>query len=225
MNQEKLAVRIVVSTLIISGALAVMIAVSTINTEAEERPLISSLTTATERRTVETKRTETKRVAQTTQVETSTTHEVVEETQVHETKVETFKVAGKAMDESLQRFLYDELSSYGCAWWFPYAICQAYQESNFQTDCISAHSGENNDDCGLFQFKQKWWNWYASEAGVQGDIMNPYTQIEVYAFHVCGWLNEGASVEQALSNWYTGGQGYSQEYVNDVLRWTERLER
>lgn len=223
MNQEKLAVRIFYMVMIVVITFLVILGINFITSEAEEMPTINSITTA-ERSSVEGTRVKPKRVEETTTLAVETTTKRVEETEVSETQVKTIQVNGKSMEESLQRFLYESLKEYGCEWWFEYAMCQAYQESNFIVDCISTHQGENNNDCGLYQFKEKWWSWYEEEAGVFGDIMNPYVQIEVYAFHVCRWINEGLSVEQVLSNWYTGGQGYYQEYVDQVMRWKGTIQ-
>lgn len=126
-------------------------------------------------------------------------------------------VDGDVLDPDIADYLESALESRGIGWWMPYAICQAHQESSFHVDQIT-----NGIDYGLFQYRVYYWEEWCDRAGVQrGDILNPYTQIDVYTTMVAKWIAEGRSVEETIGAHNYGGWtwDYDPQYVRDVMRW------
>lgn len=133
-----------------------------------------------------------------------------------------FTLNGSDFPEEYQDTLTAELGKYGIGWWAPYAVCQAYQESRFD---IYAQN-KNGLDKGLFQFRITYWNEYCSKAGMKSyDIFDAKAQIRAYAYSVATKLAAGETVEQVISDHYTGGAYYDQTYVSDVLQWLDKFER
>lgn len=144
---------------------------------------------------------------------------------VQRVKTETplYAVCGTVLDEDLQTYLYTRLKGFGIEWWMPYAIIQMYQESSFQVNQVT-----NGLDKGILQYRYLYWDEWCDRAGVErGDIFDPYKQIAVYTSMVKQWLDKGCSVAQTISNHNTGGwsNDYSQEYVDQVMRWEDRLTK
>ena len=144
-----------------------------------------------------------------------------EETPVEEpTTVETapqpsplFQVDGQMLDQAIQEYLYTRLCNSGIEWFMPYAICQIYQESRFD---IYAVNPQNGLDCGLLQFRSTYWG--------EGDIFNPYLQIDVYIRLMTNRARNGKTVSEMISCHMMSDYGsYNQEYVDQVTQWLERL--
>ena len=128
-----------------------------------------------------------------------------------------YSVAGDVLDEGLQEYLFRKLDETGIAFWMPYAVAQAYQESSFDW-----HQVTNGIDCGLFQYRIYYWDEWCDRAGVgHGDIFDPYRQIDVYTEMVRQWLAAGCSESRTISNHNTGGwdDQISEEYIRDVTSW------
>lgn len=125
-------------------------------------------------------------------------------------------IDGDRLDPDVERYLEEVLEDAGISWWWPYAISQMHQESSFHSDQVT-----NGIDVGIFQYRSWYWEEWVQRAGFkEKDIWNPYDQIDVNISMVRQWLNAGCSIEEAISNHNTGGYGgYSQEYVDDVMRW------
>jgi len=133
-----------------------------------------------------------------------------------------YSISGKEFDRGLSMSLQEYLAREGIEWWLPYAVCQAFQESSFDPEQITVYS--SGTDCGLFQFRERFWEDHCRMAGVYGDIMDPHVQLQVYAKVVAQRIHSGRTTAETISDWYTGGEGYSQEYVDAVLQWEERME-
>ena len=134
-----------------------------------------------------------------------------------------YSVNGQVLDCCLQVYLYDRLEEKGIEWWYEYALCQSYQESRYD---IYAVNQTNFEDKGLFQYKQRYWAGIAAQYGRGGaDIFDPYAQIDVYTSQIAERINKGEDVYSAISDHYTGGSGYSQKYVNEVMQWMSKMER
>lgn len=117
-------------------------------------------------------------------------------------------------------YLYGQLADRGIAWYYPTAVCQIYQESNW------SQWSNNGRDFGLCQQKGIYWDGRAAAAGIPGaNIWDPYAQLYVYAWMMSEYLRAtGYDVNQALSMYYTGTWDYSETYVGHVMRWMDYLE-
>lgn len=134
-----------------------------------------------------------------------------------------YTVNGFELGRDLQRYLYDRLGEFGCEWFFRYALCQIFQESQYDDHAIS----DDGEDMGLCQFKARYFPSVAQEAGlVEYDIMNPIDSIYVYTWLMCKYLNETeGDVAMSLSLYFSGyGGEYAFDYVRDVTRWFDTVE-
>ncbi len=131
-----------------------------------------------------------------------------------------YSVHGHTPRYEWQRYLWDELDARGYSWYYPYAICQIWQESCWN------ETSSNGRDFGLTQQKGIYWDDRAAYWGVPGaDIWDPYAQLHVYACMMCGYLAEsGGDVGRALSAYYLGTWDYSQTYVGHVMSHWDALE-
>ena len=118
------------------------------------------------------------------------------------------------LDESIQTFLYNELSSHGIGWFFPYAIMIAYQESRFITNNVS----KDGLDHGLFQYRLQYYP--------GSDIYNPYEQIGIFVQQMSNRASAGCSVLEMISRHMMSDYGsYNQDYVNQVMQHECKLVR
>lgn len=131
-----------------------------------------------------------------------------------------YRVNGVLPPHEWQWYLYGRLADRGLEWWYPYAVCQIYQESNWN------QYSTNGRDHGLCQFKGIYWDGWAQAAGIPGaDIWDVYAQLTVYAWMMGNNLAAaGGNVGQALSLYYLGYAGWSDEYIGHVTRWLDYLE-
>ncbi|MBR6405270.1 MAG: transglycosylase SLT domain-containing protein [Lachnospiraceae bacterium] len=135
-----------------------------------------------------------------------------------------YTVSGFELSRDLQQYLYNRLSEFGCEWFFRYALCQIFQESQFN----AAAENPNGLDKGLCQFRITYFPSVAQEAGlVEYDIFNPIDSLYVYTYMMCKYLNEtGGDVAMSLSLYHSGyGGPYSAQYVSDVTRWFETVQK
>lgn len=156
--------------------------------------------------------------------ETEAPEEIVETVAEPEVVYPLYSVNGDMLAPQYAAFLYEKLCERGLSWWYPYALCQAYQESKFD---IYAVNQQNREDKGLFQYKERYWHAVSNRYGVGGsDIFDPYAQIIVYVGQVAERMPLRANdVWYVLSDHYTGCYGYSQEYVNQVTTWYWTLKK
>lgn len=141
------------------------------------------------------------------------------ETQPQAEGFRVYTIYGQTPPVEWQRYLYDKLSERGCGWYFPYAVCQIWQES-----CWNQWS-DNGIDRGLTQQKIVYWADRAAYWGIPGaDIWDPYAQLHVFACQMSQFLNAtGGDVGMALSLYYYGTGEYAPEYVNHVMSHWEGL--
>ena len=130
-----------------------------------------------------------------------------------------YAIYGQTPPIDWQRHLYNELTARGCGWYFPYAVCQIWQES-----CWNQWS-DNGVDRGLTQQKIVYWADRAAYWGIPGaDIWNPYAQIHVFACQMSQFLNAtSGDVGMALSLYFYGTGDYAPEYVGHVMSHWEGL--
>ena len=132
-----------------------------------------------------------------------------------------YTVNGVMLSEECQEYLYGQLEKYETEWFFPYALCELYQESRFNPNAVSY----NGLDKGIAQFREIYFPEFAEASGlVEYDIFNVIDSLYVYAFTISKYLNETGSIELALSRYYLGEYGYSEQYVSDVLQWEGTLK-
>ena len=134
-----------------------------------------------------------------------------------------YTVHQRTMPIEWQKYLYEQLYQYGTTWYFPYALCQIFQESRFNATA----ENPNGLDKGLCQFRITYWNEFASRSGNPGtDIWDPYAQLRVYAWLMSQNLKQtNNDVGYALSLYYLGVNSYAPDYVNDVLSHYDSLEK
>lgn len=131
-----------------------------------------------------------------------------------------YRIAGVTPPYEWQWYLYGKLADRGLEWFYPTAVCQIYQESNWD------QWSTNGRDRGLCQQKGIYWADRAAAAGIPGaDIWDVYAQLTVYTWMMSEYLRAtGYDVNQALSMYYTGTWEYSETYVGHVMRWMDYLE-
>lgn len=131
-----------------------------------------------------------------------------------------YRVNGVLPPYEWQWYLYGKLADRGLEWFYPYAVCQIYQESNWQQYCT------NGRDHGLCQQKGIYWADRATAAGIPGaDIWDVYAQLTVYTWMMGEYLRVCENdVGRALSFYYLGVNEWSDEYVGHVTKWLDYLE-
>lgn len=131
-----------------------------------------------------------------------------------------YRVNGVLPPYEWEWYLYAKLADRGLEWFYPVAVAQIYQESNWN------QWADNGRDKGLCQQKAIYWDSRAAQAGIPGaDIWSPYAQIHVYVWMMAQYIEAaGWSVEGALSIYFLGHAGYAAEYVDYVMRWLDYLE-
>lgn len=131
-----------------------------------------------------------------------------------------YSVAGQSISKDLQRYLYDRLDHFGMTWYYPYAVCQIWQESRWNP------MSTNGRDHGLCQIKGIYWEGKARDAGIPGaDIWDPYAQLHVFSYMMAGYLNAaGGNTGLALSMYFLGVNEWSDTYVNHVMSWMPTLQ-
>ena len=122
-----------------------------------------------------------------------------------------------------QEYLYSRLKENGVEWWYEIALAQAMQESgwnpynNINHTIISWMGGIATYDCGLFSFKELYWN------NAYGDIFDYKANINAYLDRVLKYVkgtnpNDGYAVGLAISQHYTGNYGtYHTRYVEQEV--------
>ena len=137
-----------------------------------------------------------------------TTAPPVETTAAPVSATPVYSVNGDVLDESLQAFLYAELSKHGIEWWMPYALATAYQESRFNPSAVNP----NGLDKGLFQYRSTYYP--------GSNIFDPREQIVIYCQQTANRLHSGCGIEDTISRHIASDYGaYNAGYVALVLGW------
>ena len=131
-----------------------------------------------------------------------------------------YRVNGVTPPYEWEWYLYAKLADRGLEWFYPVAVAQIYQESNWN------QWANNGRDRGLCQHKAIYWDSRAAQAGIPGaDIWDVHAQIHVYVWMMASYLQAaGGNVGRALSMYYLGTDGWSDTYVGWVLKWMDYLE-
>lgn len=159
-------------------------------------------------------------IVEETEPETIAETQAKPQPQKQSTYYKTYKIHGVIPPLEWQKALYDELNAKGIAWYMPYAVCQIWQESNWN------QWSDNGRDKGICQQKAIYWANRAAYYGVSGaDIFNVYAQFHVYAGMMSGFLySNNGNIGMALSCYYLGTGEYAPEYVNHVTSHLNYLE-
>ena len=134
-----------------------------------------------------------------------------------------YSVAGQYPNKDYEQYLYNQLSSLGIGWWYPYAVAQIFQESRWNPNST------NGRDHGICQFKGIYFQGRAEHfAGMKNaDIWNPYDSLKVYAYYIKAILqSHGNNVNSTLSFYICGDDAHwDQTYIDHVMSWYKQLQR
>lgn len=169
---------------------------------------------------------ETSEEAETTEVREHETSDEVSETETQETeevRVATILINGDTLNPDFQRWIYNRLCENGIEYWFETMLCQMYQESRFDYHAVSA----DGRDHGILQYRLEYWAETCKQYGYDGaDIYDPYVQVAIYIEQTKNRINQGLSGNEVVSRHKTSDYGvYDQVYVDQVLQWSERMEK
>lgn len=146
-------------------------------------------------------------------------------TKKSEPEVAHYSIAGSMMSEDMQDFVHQTCVNLGVDWYFPYFICQIYQESRFNPNAVSS----NGMDYGYCQLRITYHEHFKALVGhPEWDLVNdPFANVYVGCFLMAENLKAcRGSVGDALARYYNSGDPYwNSKYVEDVLQWTAYLER
>ena len=128
-----------------------------------------------------------------------------------------YTIGGELIDPEIQRKLYRALEAEGIGYWYTGALCQMWQESQGQQYRINE---TNLEDMGLFQYKNKYWDWS------EGDIFDADVQIRKYAREMAARFNAGLTVDEAISRHNTSDfvTEVNWKYVQEVKRHLPTME-
>ena len=128
-----------------------------------------------------------------------------------------YRIAGEEIDEGIQVRLYQHLQEAGIPYWYEGALCQMFQESHGQQYAVNQ---TNHEDMGLFQYKNRFWNWD------DGDIFDVDAQLRRYAADMAARFNSGLTVDEAISRHNTSDSvaAVNWEYVGQVKQWLGQME-
>ena len=131
-----------------------------------------------------------------------------------------YSIHGTIPNRDWQRYLRNELTRKGIEWYFPYAVCQIYQESRWNP------KADNGRDKGLTQQKGVYWLSRAARYGIpNADIWDPYAQIHVFSCMMAEYLRLAKNdVGWALSYYFYGNGQRADKYVHDVLSHMDYLK-
>lgn len=128
--------------------------------------------------------------------------------QTETTSIPIYSTNGAVLDENIQVFLYQQLCARGIGYFMPYALGIAYQESRFNPYA----QNPNGLDKGLFQFRISYYP--------GNNIFDPYEQSIIFCNLMANRLNNGCSIEVAISRHMMSDYGgYNASYVNLILSW------
>lgn len=147
-------------------------------------------------------------------------HDIIITEKSKEAEKPVYEVNGLVLDVRIQEKLYDELDKRGIAHWYPYAMCQIYQESRFN------ETADNGEDYGLCQFRRRWWEDHVRLAGLEGkDIYSTDDQIEVYAGVIAYYLRDSQIAEVYKRYYDSGDPEKDEQYVQEVTQWYDKTRR
>lgn len=126
-------------------------------------------------------------------------------------------IGGELIDPEIQRKLYKALEAEGIGYWYTGALAQMYQESSGDPFAVNQ---TNHEDMGLFQYKNRYWNW------ADGDIFDVDAQLRRYASDMAARFNSGLTVDEAISRHNTSDSvaAVNWEYVAQCKQWLSQME-
>ena len=110
-----------------------------------------------------------------------------------------------------QAYLYERLESIGAAWFYPYAVAQAMQESGMNP--LNQQGNDAVPDKGLFSFRIYYWN------TAFGDIFDYHANIDAYIARISPYLTDRSEqgIYRAISQHYQPDGTIHMDYVQHVL--------
>lgn len=155
------------------------------------------------------------------EVDLTEASETIQSTEAADPEMWIYTVDGSMLDIETQIYINNVLYELDIHDWMPVMMCQIYQESR------NNHFAEASNllDKGLLQFRSTYWPEYCARWGITADIYDSRAQIAIYAREIRQRLMNGETMEQAISDHYTGGVYFDATYVNDVLKWMNCIEK
>lgn len=142
-----------------------------------------------------------------------------------EPEVAHYTVDGQLMSKDMQDYIYRVCVELGIEWYYPYFLCQIFQESGFDPYDVSS----NGLDYGYCQLRILYHEDFKAMVGhPEWDLINdPFANVYVGCYLMAQNLNEsGGDISAALKLYFNSGSDYwNSKYVEDVLQWTAYLER
>lgn len=150
--------------------------------------------------------------------ETTTCEEEEETVSEAETapEIPIYTCHGAMLDEDLQEYIYWLLDAEGIGFYYETFLCQAFQESSYDSVQVTVNNG--NNDCGLMQVREKYWDYFCGEFGYSGEILNAYDNAYIAVKLLAKYWRMYGSKEEMISHYMMGeGGAYCQKYVDDVM--------
>ena len=135
-----------------------------------------------------------------------------------------YKVNGVLMDPDMQDFIYHTCERVGIPDYYPYFLCQIYQESKFDPYVVS----KNGLDYGYCQLRIYYHDSLKKLVGhPEWDLINdPFANVYVGAYLMASNINEAGSYAGALALYFnSGNEEDNNKYILDVTQWYPTLER
>lgn len=139
--------------------------------------------------------------------------------------IEHYTVNGQSLSIDMQNYIYRLCKDMGIEFYYPYFLCQIYQESRFNPNAVS----KSGLDFGYCQLRIYYHEHFKSLVGhPEWDLINdPFANLYVGCYLMKTNLEAcGYDISGALAMYYNSGSDYwNSVYVNDVTQWVPTLER
>lgn len=144
---------------------------------------------------------------------------------VEEIDIPHYKVNNVVLSVDMQDFIYRTCCNMGIEYYFPYFLCQIYQESKFDPRAVS----KDGIDYGYCQLRIYYHDDFKNQVGhPEWDLINdPFANIYVGCHLMATNLTAtDGNISEALKLYFNSGSDYwNSIYVGDVMQWTGVLER
>lgn len=140
-------------------------------------------------------------------------------------KIPHYTVDGQLMATEMQDYIYRTCTDMGIEFYYPYFLCQIYQESKFNSHAVS----RNGLDYGYCQLRIYYHDEFKAMVGhPEWDLINdPFANVYVGCYLMKNNLEaSGYDISGALAKYFNSGNDYcNYTYVQDVSQWFTTLER
>lgn len=138
-------------------------------------------------------------------------------------EIPLYTVSGVTCPVEYQEYAYRILCQFGKEWYYPYFLCQMFQESQFIHSPVSA----NGLDYGLCALRIYYHKALTAECGhPEFDVINdPYANMYVGIYLMSKNLDaSGGDIAGALAMYFNSGSDAANAvYVHDVTKWVSTL--